>query len=79
MMTLMIISPKGVICKETVSKVSLPGTLGPFTVLTNHAPIIATLQKGIIRYETDGKLKETPVEKGIVEVNKNTVNVLVET
>jgi F-type H+-transporting ATPase subunit epsilon len=78
-MKLEIISPQGVVLQKEVTQVSLPGTMGIFTVLNNHAPIISTLQKGKVSYQTNDKAEgELDIEKGIVEVKKNKVRVFVE-
>ena len=45
-MYLTITSPSGILCRTTVDKVSLPGTVGAFTVLPGHAPLISQLKEG---------------------------------
>ena len=52
-----ILSPEGTLVSASVSLVSLPGTLSPFTVLPGHAPIVTSLEKGSIRYVEDGDEK----------------------
>jgi F-type H+-transporting ATPase subunit epsilon len=78
-MKLEIISPHGVVLQKETAQVSLPGTVGTFTVLHNHAPIISTLREGKIVYQTHEKTEEEfEIEKGVVEVKKNRVMVFVE-
>ncbi|MDR2448596.1 MAG: ATP synthase F1 subunit epsilon [Prevotellaceae bacterium] len=78
-MKLEIISPQGAVLQKEITQVSLPGTVGIFTVLNNHAPIISTLRKGKVSYQTNEKVdEEVEIEKGVVEVKKNKVMVFVE-
>ncbi len=44
-MILRIVSPEKVIYKGEVQMVKLPGTVGQFTVLENHAPLVSTLTR----------------------------------
>ena len=50
-MILRIVSPEKVIYKGEVQMVKLPGTVGQFTVLENHAPLVSTLTPGEIIYK----------------------------
>ena len=52
--------------------------MGSFSVLKNHAPLIATLEKGEIVYIVDKKAKSFDIEGGVVNVEKNVVKVLIE-
>ena len=61
-----------------VKKVTLPGTLGSFTVLDNHAPIISSLEKGLIKYENANGLVEVAVNSGFAEVKDNILSICVE-
>jgi F-type H+-transporting ATPase subunit epsilon len=58
--------------------VTLPGTLCPFEVLKNHAPLISSLAKGEIVYISGGKESRIPIAEGFVEVRNNQVDVCVE-
>ncbi len=61
-----------------VESVLVPGMVGPFEILKDHAPIISTLTKGRVEYtEKDGK-KQFVIEGGFVEVKRNEVNLCVE-
>ena len=52
----------------------MPGTQGNFEILTGHAPIISTLQKGVVEY--DGQ--QLPILGGVVEVQKGVVSLCIE-
>lgn len=45
-----IISPEKTLYDGDIERVTLPGTLGPFTIYPHHAPIISSLEKGSIEY-----------------------------
>lgn len=77
-MTLKIISPEKILFKGTVKQVDLPGTMGGFTVLDRHAPLISSLTKGDIIYVgEDGQEVHLPVVGGVVEVRDNQVVVCI--
>ncbi len=61
-MTLEIISAHEVMFKGEADSVTLPGELGQFTVLRNHAPIISVLVEGKVSYRTsDGSEKDLSI------------------
>jgi F-type H+-transporting ATPase subunit epsilon len=74
MLTLKIVSPERVEFSGEVEAVKVPGTIGQFEILTGHAPLISTLQKGIVEY--DGK--QLAILGGFVEVQKNEVSLCIE-
>ena len=76
--SLHILSPEGTLVKTTVSLVTLPGMLSPFTVLPGHAAIVTALVAGKVRYVADGKEEFLPVNGGFAEVRDNVVTVCVE-
>lgn len=78
-MLLEIISPEKKIYTGEVNLVQLPGSQSSFEILKNHAPIISTLKKGIIRIiENDGAEKSFPVSGGVVENKNNHIVVLID-
>lgn len=77
-MTLEIISAHEVTFKGEAISVTLPGQLGSFTVLRNHAALISVLVKGNVRYTTpDGAEKSLSIDGGIADVNNNVISVCV--
>ncbi len=72
-MTLEIISPTSILFQGEVSRVTLPGTMGSFTVLQDHASLLSTLAAGEIEYECQGEVKTLAAEGGFVDVNNNRV------
>ena len=73
-----ILSPEGTLLEKTVSLVTLPGIAGSFTVLKDHDALVTALEKGNIRYVSEGKEERIPIRDGFVEVLNNQVNVCVE-
>lgn len=78
-MTLKIISAESVLFEGEVSSVTLPGQMGAFTVLRNHASLISTLVAGKIAYiagDTAGsRVEELDIDGGIADVDNNVVSV----
>jgi len=77
-MDLVIISPEGTQLKENATRVTMPGSMGPFSILKNHAPFISTLEKGEVVYIADKKIKNFDIEDGVISVEKNVVKILIE-
>lgn len=77
-MQLIIVAPCGILCRTEVEKVYLPGVAGNFTVLPGHAPLIAQLTGGKIRYTAGGTGYEQEIVRGFVKVLNNTVEASVE-
>ena len=74
MLKLKIVSPERIEFTGEVESVKVSGTMGNFEILQNHAPIISTLQKGVVEY--DGQ--QLAILGGFVEVQKNEVSLCVE-
>lgn len=75
-MHLDIITPDKVLYSGEVTAVQLPGAKGSFEVLSNHAALISSLEKGKIRVKDAEGTHFIEVTGGIVEVLKNTIIVL---
>lgn len=75
---LVIYSPERTILDKMVSKVSLPGTLGRFMVLKEHAPLISSLEQGRIAFVCNGVDENVDIESGFVEIAYNNVTACVE-
>lgn len=79
MLRLKIISPEKRIFDGEVNRVTVPGTLGEFEILVNHAPIISSLESGKVSYEiATGEPRQLEIESGFVEVQKNVISLCVE-
>ncbi len=77
-MKLEIISSEEVLYTGEVNSVTLPGAMGEFTVLRNHASLLAALNRGTVRYScTDGTEGVSAIGGGIADVDNNVVTVCV--
>lgn len=75
-MTLKIISPEDIVFEGEVNMVTLPGEMGSFTVLRNHASLVSTLVEGSIVYtDRTGTEISLHVNSGIVDVDNNVISV----
>ncbi len=75
---LSIISPQESLFSGKVSEVTVPGTLGLFTILPDHAPIISSLEKGKVSFKTqEGESMEVEIDGGFVEMSNQNVTVCI--
>lgn len=76
-MTLKIISAEDILFQGEVNSVTLPGAMGSFTVLRNHASLISTLTSGLVTYNEDGIENSIEIGGGLVDVDSNVVSVCI--
>ena len=77
-MTLKLISAAEVLIEGEVKSVTLPGSMGAFTVLHNHASLVALLSAGKVRYESvAGGEHSHDIPGGVADVDNNVINVCV--
>ena len=77
-MHLDIITPDKKIYSGEVSSVSVPGSVGRFEMLKDHAPIISTLINGTVKIKDKEGFKSFEVKGGVVENLKNKIVILAE-
>lgn len=74
-----IITPDKTIFDGEAKTVRIPGKKGSFQVLSDHAPIVSTLDKGpIIVVGMDDSETIYEADGGVVELRKNKIILLVE-
>lgn len=74
-----IVTPSKVAYKGEVLSVTVPGSDGSFQVLFNHAPILSSLEVGIVKIiEVDNKEYYFATGGGTIEVSDNKIILLVE-
>jgi F-type H+-transporting ATPase subunit epsilon len=79
-MQLDILTPARTLFSGEADSVTLPGVSGLFTVLDNHAPMIASLAGGGVVTYTKGSEKTTvEIDGGFARVLNNVVSVCIET
>lgn len=71
-----IITPEKVTFKDTVESVTVPGTQGSFQVLKDHAPLMSTIEIGIIKINKNDGTSFFTTGGGTVEVLNNKVLIL---
>ena len=78
MLQLKIVSPEKVEYDGAAERILVPGTMGQFEILNDHAPIISTLQKGTVEYVNKEGKTSLEIQGGFVEVQKDKVSLCVE-
>ena len=78
-MNLEILTPEKKLFSADVYGVQLPGVMGSFEVLNDHAPLVSALQAGRVKVLKDKNNNAFfTIQSGFVEVLNNKVTVLVE-
>lgn len=78
-MHLEIVTPDKKVFEGDVRLIQLPGSKGGFEILKNHAPIISTLEKGVLKIkDANGNEQHFEVDGGVIENKANKIIVLVE-
>lgn len=75
---LRIVSPERIVFDGEVESVLVPGTLGCFEILKDHAPIISSLEEGKVEYTAKDSRVHFNIKGGFVEVKRNEVSLVVE-
>ena len=71
-----ILTPEKSLFQGEANAVQFPGTEGLFQVLTDHAPIMASLAQGSIVIDGASGRTIVDIQGGVVEVSNNVVSVL---
>lgn len=75
---LSLVSPEKSIFDGEVTIVTLPGTVGSFSILPGHAPIVSSLQAGTLSYTTvEGDDYTLDIQGGFVELSNGIVSVCI--
>jgi F-type H+-transporting ATPase subunit epsilon len=76
-MRLEIITPVTKLYSDEISLVQLPGKNGSFELLKNHAPIVSSLAKGLVKViDSNKKTFFFEIEGGVVECKSDNIIVL---
>jgi F-type H+-transporting ATPase subunit epsilon len=75
-LNLEIITPENPIYKDQIESVTIPGKMGGFQILKDHAPLISSFEVGVIKVKKDTAETFYTTSGGTVEVNHNKVLVL---
>jgi F-type H+-transporting ATPase subunit epsilon len=78
-MKIEIITPDKKVFDGEIKSVRVPGKKGSFQVLKDHAPIVSTLEKGIvIMVDHTGNEIRYQISSGVIEVKMNRIILLAE-
>ncbi|MBC8124898.1 MAG: ATP synthase F1 subunit epsilon [Candidatus Kapabacteria bacterium] len=79
LLSVSIVTPRTTAFVGTAVAVSVPGSQSPFQVLYNHAPIISSLDIGVLKIQDEANnVSFFATREGFVEVLKNVVNIVVQ-
>uniref|UniRef100_A0A832GPX0 ATP synthase epsilon chain n=1 Tax=Caldimicrobium thiodismutans TaxID=1653476 RepID=A0A832GPX0_9BACT len=73
-----VITPERVVVSEEVDIVTAPGVAGEFGVLAHHAPMVAAIKIGALRYKVGDREEWLAVSGGFCEVSGTKITFLVE-
>ncbi len=77
-MNVTVLTPRQEVFHGEAQAVKVPGTTGIFEILKGHAPIVSSLQKGVISIKTiQGEIVKFEIQHGFIEVLNNNVSILV--
>jgi len=71
-----IITPEKIIYKDSVDSITIPGTKGMFQVLKDHAPLMSTIEIGVITVSKSDENTYLTTAGGTIEVLNNNVLIL---
>ena len=82
-MILEIVSPEATLFQGEVTSVTLPGVIGSFQILNNHAPIVSILKHGVVKIEAtsfnikkevEDKFTKVIDQNYLLEINSGTID-----
>lgn len=77
-MKLEVVTPSEKVFTGDVKLITFPGTMGVFTILPGHAPMISTLKTGELYFEEENlNQHKFMVSGGVAEIKGNTVTVCI--
>jgi F-type H+-transporting ATPase subunit epsilon len=78
-MVLHIYTPEQTVYSGEAESIMVPGkNQWPFVILDSHAPVVAVLETGVVKYVVRQNEFELHITSGFVEVRENVVTICVE-
>lgn len=77
--TLEVVTPERIVNSCEVDSLIIPAAEGYLGILSGHAPLVAELSVGVLRYKADGREGTMAISGGFMEVLKNKVVLLSDT
>ncbi|MCX8055885.1 MAG: ATP synthase F1 subunit epsilon [Ignavibacteria bacterium] len=79
MLYIELVTPEKKIFSGEVQSVWFPGSLSPFQVLPNHAPIVSSLEPGILKFlDGQNKIIKYAITGGFVDLHNNKASIMLE-
>ncbi|MBS3977431.1 MAG: F0F1 ATP synthase subunit epsilon [Syntrophomonadaceae bacterium] len=78
-LTLEIVTPERMLLREEVATVVVPAAYGYLGVLPGHAPLVAGLVPGVLRYRLGNNKNRLAISGGFMEIANNKVVILADT
>ena len=75
-MEVQIITPDSTLFNGEATLVVVPGIDGQIGILNNHAPLVSSLVKGVVKVKHNDKEDLSDIPGGVVEVSSNKITVL---
>ena len=75
-MEVQIITPDSTLFNGEATLVVVPGIDGQIGILNNHAPLVSSLVKGVVKVKHNEKEDLFDIPGGVVEVSLNRITVL---
>ena len=75
-MEVQIITPDSTLFSGEATLVVVPGIDGQIGILNNHAPLVSSLVKGVVKVKHNEKEDLFDIPGGVVEVSLNKITVL---
>ena len=74
-----LVTPARIMAQKAVQMVVVPGVEGLFGVLPRHAPLLASLERGIVEVHDDGKIIDRiMIDGGFADVSDESVTIMAE-
>ena len=74
-----LVTPARIMAQKAVQMVVVPGVEGLFGVLPRHAPLLASLERGIVEVHEDGKIIDRiMIDGGFADVSDESVTIMAE-
>ncbi len=77
-MKVTVLSPQKELYNGDAIRVKVPGKAGRFEVLKNHAPLVSSLEEGVVLVDSGSSKEEFQIKAGFIEVLRNEVSILIQ-
>ena len=75
-----VVTPERILYRDEIQFIVAPGIEGELGVMKDHAPLVAALNIGVLRYKiSSGEARRMAISGGFVEVIDNGARILAET